>query len=234
MICAGNVSCGIVTQHFWAVYLRKEGKLLEQTRLFSGASKVIMDRKNVCVRDGNVEVNITLGDGDALEVATQVGNAYTWTRKFCGITAIGTVAVDGKTYNVNAIALIDENAGYHPRNTKWYWSGGYGKDTLGRNVSWSVITGLNDGKINSERTIWIDGVPTEVAPVQFAKDLSSVSFEDGSTLHFEAEKIRERSENLLVIKSNYRQPFGTFSGQLTKDITLTEGYGVMEYHEALW
>jgi hypothetical protein len=51
--------------------------------------------------------------------------------------------------------------------------------------------------------------------------------------------VRERRENLLVVRSEYRQPFGTFAGELPgfagqAPIVLAEGWGVMEQHSALW
>ena len=66
-------------------------------------------------------------------------------------------------------------------------------------------------------------------PCRFAADLSSVD-----NLRFHAEAVRERNDNLLLLRSRYRQPFGTFSGVLPGGIELTEGYGVMEDHEAWW
>ena len=38
---------------------------------------------------------------------------------------------------------------------------------------------------------------------------------------------------MFLVKSKYRQPFGTFSGSL-EGIELAEGIGVMESHEATW
>ena len=45
----------------------------------------------------------------------------------------------------------------------------------------------------------------------------------------------ERTEdtNALLLKSSYRQPFGTFSGRL-EGHELKAGYGVMEAHQATW
>jgi len=40
--------------------------------------------------------------------------------------------------------------------------------------------------------------------------------------------------NLLVMRSHYRQPFGTFAGTLPGGVELAEGYGVMEEHDVLW
>jgi hypothetical protein len=75
----------------------------------------------------------------------------------------------------------------------------------------------------------VDGRPTEVDPVTFAPDLSRVG-----DLAFSAEVERARHDNLLLIRSSYRQPFGTFSGQLPDGTELASGYGVMEVHDALW
>ena len=36
------------------------------------------------------------------------------------------------------------------------------------------------------------------------------------------------------MRSYYRQPFGTFEGELSGGLTLAEGYGVMEEHEVWW
>ena len=39
---------------------------------------------------------------------------------------------------------------------------------------------------------------------------------------------------MLVVESEYRAPFGTFSGTLPGGIELARGLGVMEHHRALW
>ncbi|HEX4671658.1 MAG TPA: DUF2804 family protein, partial [Solirubrobacteraceae bacterium] len=62
-----------------------------------------------------------------------------------------------------------------------------------------------------------------------ADDLSRV---DDLTFHPEAE--RRHSQNLVLVRSRYRQPFGTFSGTLPGGIALGKGYGVMEDHDAWW
>ena len=36
------------------------------------------------------------------------------------------------------------------------------------------------------------------------------------------------------MRSRYRQPFGTFEGELPGGFRLAEGYGVMEEHDVLW
>ena len=63
--------------------------------------------------------------------------------------------------------------------------------------------------------------------------LDAVGFADGSRLGFEADAERKASENRLVVKYSYRQPFGRFSGSLD-GIELAEGIGVMEHQDAVW
>ena len=68
----------------------------------------------------------------------------------------------------------------------------------------------------------------ECGPVRFA------GLEAIGDLRFSAEAVRARSENLIVMRSDYEQPFGTFSGELPVAGELREGYGVMERHEVRW
>ena len=82
--------------------------------------------------------------------------------------------------------------------------------------------------------MWVDGVASEVGPTTFADDLQLVSFSEGGALRFSAEAERERRENLLLVRSSYRQPFGTFTGELPGGVELADGFGVMEEHHAKW
>jgi hypothetical protein len=70
--------------------------------------------------------------------------------------------------------------------------------------------------------------------VTFAGDLSAVRFAGGEELRFEAEAVRARHDRLVVVESEYRQPFGSFSGALPGAGALHGGLGVMEHHRARW
>ncbi|HZE04864.1 MAG TPA: DUF2804 family protein, partial [Solirubrobacteraceae bacterium] len=109
------------------------------------------------------------------------------------------------------------------------WSAGVGTAVDGREVAWNLVSGVNDPAHGSERTVWIGGEPQEVEPVVFAADLSSVG-----GLAFTPEAARERRENLVVVRSAYRAPFGAFAGRLPGGPELRDGLGVMEEHEAWW
>jgi hypothetical protein len=144
------------------------------------------------------------------------------------------VRVGGRTIEVEARAVVDVSAGYHPRHTAWKWSAGVGKLTDGRSVGWNLVTGIHDSASASERTIWVDGEPAEIAPVEFAADLTHIGFADGEELRFHETAVREDRTNALVMRSYYRQPFGTFEGTISGGLSLAEAYGVMEDHEVWW
>ena len=226
MVCAAIVRIGPARQSFWAVWDRHS--LLERTRFRPGSVRLQTGR--VRIDDGPVRLELTLDEGPGVESVCSTGEGYAWTRKQGGVRAHGTATIDGTPVPIDARAVIDDTAAYYARHTQWRWSAGVGRATDGRAVSWNLVHGVNDPPSGSERTIWIEGAePFEPPPSDFADDLSSV---DG--LRFTAEATRQRRDNLLVVRSSYRQPFGIFRGELPGGVILAEAYGVMEEHDAWW
>jgi hypothetical protein len=163
------------------------------------------------------------------------GGDYVWTRKQAGLAARGVVVIGrGSPRVIEALAVIDDTAGYHARSTEWHWAAGVGVNPEGVQLAFNLVAGVNDPPSGSERTVWVAGQPHEVGPVSFAPDLSRVTAADGSVLGFTAEAQRNRHENLLLVRSEYCAPFGVFGGVLPGGIALAQGLGVMEYHRARW
>lgn len=233
MLCVGAAQVGPARQSFWAVWDRGARTLHERTRLGRGGVR-LDEPGRVVVEDGAVRIELALDEVDGVETICPNGSAYAWTRKQGGVPARGTVTIDGVERALDALAIVDDSAGYHARHTAWQWSAGVGRADDGRAVAWNLVAGINDPPHDSERTLWIDGEPVETGVASFAADLSAVRTADGGDLRFATEAVRERRENLLVVRSSYRQPFGTFAGTLPGGLTLAEGHGVMERHTAAW
>jgi hypothetical protein len=227
MLCVGAVRIGPARQAFWAVWDRRTGRLYERTMI--GRGTVALATGRVRVLDRSVQIDLRLDESAGIECVCSSGASYGWTRKQGGVRACGMVAIDGDPRTLDARAVIDDTAAYYKRHTRWRWSAGVGVARDGRALAWNLVDGVNDPPQNSERTVWIDGEPAETAPTSFAPDLTGVA-----RLRFNAEAVREREENLLLVRSSYRQPFGTFSGELPGGVELAEGYGVMEDHEVWW
>jgi hypothetical protein len=157
-----------------------------------------------------------------------------WTRKQAGAPARGQVRVGSRMYSLSCGAVVDDTAGYHQRHTSWVWSAGVGRGTGGERVGWNLVTGVNDSEHDSERAVWVDGEPFEPGPVRFSDHLTRVEFREGGSLEFSEWAAREDSTNFLLVRSAYRQPFGTFTGSFPGGLKLAEGFGVVEVHDVHW
>lgn len=225
MLCVGRARVGLIPRSWWAVV--EEGQPVRE-----GEKGIRLDGSRVRVADAGVLIDLLVEEGDGVEsVNVHDGNGYVWTRKQAGVPVRGTVAVDGRDFEVDALGVVDETAGYHARHTSWLWSAGVGRGAGGERVGWNLVTGVNDGPVGSERTVWVDGEPVEVGPSDFAADLSRVG---GLTFHEWPDSARVDDTNLLVFSSRYRQPFGSFSGTLPNGLELAEAWGVMESHDVKW
>ena len=133
------------------------------------------------VADRGTMIDLTLEQKhvSGFEVVTPVGRAWTWTRKEAS-TARGTIMVGGRRVRVDGPALLEDNDGYHPRLTHWWWAAGAGRLTDGRTAMWNAVVGLNDTLPHIENTVWIEGYPQPIGLVTIAKDLSTVTFDDGN------------------------------------------------------
>jgi hypothetical protein len=241
-----------------------DGALVERTRLVPRRGALDLTPGRLRIRDDGVLLDLVLKEDSGIEATCPHGRAHVWTRKQAGVRAHGTLAFGSHPPDsrqpdpgtnlprpgahppragshsprapiaVDALAVIDDTAGYHARVTEWWWAAGVGYDADGIPLAFNLVQGVNDPPNGSERAVWIAGVPHEAPPVRFSADLRSISSGDGSELHFAPEAERSRRENLLLVRSDYRAPFGTFSGTLPGGIALAHGLGVIEHHRARW
>lgn len=246
MVCAAEVFVGPLGTRFWGL-ARPDGELLGRRHLLgSGGVSVAGSRLRVEAgerRSGatplpRVSVDLALdeaGGPQAVESVSASGRGgYIWTRKSAGVPARGTVALGGRRFSVTAEAVIDDTAGYHPRHTAWCWSAGVGRAVGGERVGWNLVEGVNDDRVDSERTVWVDGIPSEVGPVRFDDDLCRIRSAEGGELRVRPWATLAHRTRLGPLRSDYRQPFGAFRGELPGGVALAEGFGVVERHDAWW
>ena len=231
-LCAGRARVGPLAQEFWGVVER--GARVRTRAALRGAG-VRLDGSRVVIDSGGVRADITVSEGGGVESVNAHpvggGDGYVWTRKQAGVPARGWVELDGRRTEVDALAVVDDTAGYHARETSWRWCAGVGRSVSGERLGWNLVSGVNDGPVASERTVWVDGEPAEVAAVEIAADLSHAG---DLVFHEWPDSARVDDTRALILRSRYRQPFGEFSGSLPGGLELREGYGVMEAHDALW
>jgi hypothetical protein len=209
MVCVAWAEVGPARVSWWAVW--------DRTRLSEGYRR---SWRGVAVGPAGARVDGVLSlrivdAGRPIEART----GPTRTRK----TPVRVEGVAGGR-EISCAGLLDESAGRHARHTAWLWSAGVGTSASGAPVAWNLCDGLHP----REQFVWVDGAPHELGAPRF-DGLAGV---DG--LRFAAEASRARKEDLVLIASDYEQPFGTFTGSLPVAGELREGYGVMERHEARW
>jgi hypothetical protein len=231
LLCAAIAHVGPVPVAWWAVWDREQRTLAERT--VRSRRRVTVERGKVQVADGSVEIDLALEEDEGVETISPHGSEYAWTRKQGGVPVRGRIKVLERELEVDGRAIVDESAGYHARHTAWFWSAGVGRSAGGAEIAWNLVSGLHDDPAASERTVWVDGTPHHVGPATFAADLGSVDV-DGAALTFTAEATRRREERLLLFRSSYEQPFGSFAGALPVAGELAQGFGVMERHDVTW
>jgi Protein of unknown function (DUF2804) len=212
MLCAASARIGPARISWWAVW---DGERLhERSYRRSGPVDATPERVRV---NGVLELVVEPG------VPWAVRSGEIWTRKRPA-RVHGTALVRP----VDLPGLVDESAGRHPHAMSWWWSAGAGELADGRAVTWNLVDGLHDGVEQSERAVWVDGAPHPVPPQPFH------GLEGVGDLRFRARATRARKENLLLVASDYEQPFGEFAGSLPAGGELRSGYGVMERHRVRW
>jgi hypothetical protein len=232
MACVCDVRIGPARQRFWAV--AEPGRPIV-TRTTMGAGGLRIDGSHARVESEDVLIDLTADEDGGVESLHPSGRSgYVWTRKQAGIPVRGRVRVGGREHELECLGVIDDTAGYHRRHTQWRWCAGVGRTEDGERAGWNLVVGVNDPPKGSERAIWIGGEEFEPGPVEIAEDLSRVGFAEGGELRFEPWCERAERTNLLVVRSSYRQPFGEFSGELPGGFRLSEGLGVMEWHDVRW
>jgi Protein of unknown function (DUF2804) len=231
MLCAARAEVGPLRQAFWVMWDR-QGRHHARTALRPSSREVRMDGPRLEIDSPGLRASLRLGEIAPIESICPSGSGWGWTRKRAGVPIEGTVEVPGRRWEVSAHGIDDESAGYHQRHTSWRWSAGVGRAEDGRALAWNLVEGVNDPAKNSERAIWVEGMPSEPAPVSF-RGMEAIEFAGAPPLAFASESAHARDENFLLLRSRYRHRFGSFSGSLD-GLALAEGLGVMEEHDAVW
>ena len=242
MLCAARAEVGPLTQSFWIFWDRQGRNHAARTILLPGSREVTLDGPRLEIDGPDLRASLRLGEVPPIETTCPSGKTEAWKEKvawgwkFNVTTNVTlTVTIDtvapGWRWLVCGRGVDEESAGHHQRHTSWRWSAGVGESTDGCAVAWNLVEGINDPPSGSERAIWLDGEPSEPPPVRFQGE--GIDFAAGGRLEFHGESEHVHDENYLLIRSDYRHRFGSFSGALG-GVELAAGLGVMEEHDALW
>ncbi|WP_440885192.1 DUF2804 domain-containing protein [Vibrio campbellii] len=171
-------------------------------------------------------------------------SGWTYTQKHNALTIHGQMSVKGQPQDLsNAVAGYDFSAGYMRRETSWRWAS-INHRSEDKSIGLNLAAGVNETG-NCENVIWIDGERHLMPPVhfEFSRMHQEASWRITSQdkridLIFKPKNQRSEKKNFWLLKSNFRQFVGYFSGYLIDENgikhELDEVMGLTEDHYAKW
>jgi hypothetical protein len=171
-------------------------------------------------------------------IAVPPGARGNSTHKTVGLPVTGSVTVDGQRWSLDGgSAALDYTNGVLARDTTWRWASGT-QPGLGINL----VEGFNGA---AENVVWINDQPIRVGEAHIAIDPRDIdkpfnvrSVDGVVDLEFRIEGVRAQDRDLLVAKSIYVAPFGTYHGVIrppdAAEIVVDGLPGVCEEHLARW
>ncbi|MDF2153518.1 DUF2804 domain-containing protein [Vibrio sp. CAU 1672] len=186
-----------------------------------------------------------LSDSEPLMLCTPTGYAgWTYTQKHNALRVSGSLRINNQPQELSkASAGYDFSAGYMRRETSWRWASiNHRTDTV--SIGLNLAAGVNETGA-CENVLWVNGVRHLLPSVSFQffrlkPDLGwKISSQDGRVnLMFKPRCVRAEKKNFILLKSNFRQYVGHFSGAVIDgDGTrheLEHVLGLTEDHFAKW
>lgn len=143
----------------------------------------------------------------------------------------GTIDVDGRRFDLEGgTGGWDYTNGLMPRHTKWRWAFG-----LGRDVAFNLVEGFV-GEAECALFTPADVVPLAEPRFAFDRERPAEPWTitgEGIDLRFEVGAVHAQNTNLVVVRSRFLQPVGTFHGTIGgQDV---DGLpGVVEDQDVVW
>jgi hypothetical protein len=219
---------------------------------FNGGALVMQIEKgvwNAVVKSKHFSMDIMLTppshDSAPIMVSSPTGySGWTYTQKHNALDVSGSLSVAGKPVSLNnAWAGYDFSAGFMRRETSWRWAS-ISADYNGIRIGLNLAAGVNETGV-SENALWIDGQRVLLPAVLFEFDRhdpdSAWRIYDSNgqiDLRFTPKNVRKERLNLWLLKNNFRQFVGTFSGTISLSTgnayQLENVLGLTEDHYAKW
>ncbi|MFA0305125.1 DUF2804 domain-containing protein [Vibrio splendidus] len=195
-----------------------------------------------------IKADIALEPGtDSLPMAMCSPTGYsgwTYTQKHNALRISGDIQIKGESLVLQqARAGYDFSAGYMRRETSWRWAS-INTQSNGTDIGLNLAAGVNETG-GCENVLWVNGTRHLLNPVQFTfsrQDTNlpwQITSQDGRiNLTFMPLNNRSEKLNLWLLKSNFRQFIGHFSGSIEDNNGVTHRLdgvlGLTEDHFACW
>ncbi|MEQ6347021.1 DUF2804 domain-containing protein [Vibrio cyclitrophicus] len=171
-------------------------------------------------------------------------SGWTYTQKHNAVRIIGDIQIKGTSLNLTqALAGYDFSAGYMRRETSWRWAS-INTQSNGTDIGLNLAAGVNETG-GCENVLWVNGTRHLLNPVQFTFSRQDTNLpwqitSQDRRINLIFTPLNNRSEklNLWLLKSNFRQFIGHFSGSIQDNDGITHQLdgvlGLTEDHFARW
>ena len=247
------VDVGYACKVFLWAYNRAENRWwLDATRTLTPRAVSVADAASSGVVATGVGITITRNDNDwrisgrfegctlDLEMTALVMPAtavcptpvgWNVTRKQAALKLTGTVAVGTRHEFVDGWGLLDHSHGIMARETSWLWAMGGGATKTGEPIGFNAISGFN---ADLENFVWMNDTVVALKRVTFEHgEVWRIQDDSGALdLSLRVDATRSESVDLKLVRSDYVQPLGLWTGKIAGEEV--ELYGVAENHRATW
>lgn len=213
-----------------------------------GKSRLTMIRKgttlDITVRLGDLEVDAVIDETSgppALSAIARLGDGLVnGTEKRALLTVRGKARSGSREITLDGgTAGYDYTHGLLPRHTKWRWAYGLGRSDAGEPFGFNLVQGFVG---SAECAAFTGGEVLPIGEPRFDFDLDEPLRPwkltgPGIDLSFEPGGMHADNTNLVLIRSRFVQPVGTFTGSIRaggRDVRLTNVPGVVEDQDVLW
>ncbi|HEV8536001.1 MAG TPA: DUF2804 domain-containing protein [Candidatus Limnocylindria bacterium] len=173
------------------------------------------------------------------------GGMVNVTQKASALPVTGEVRTPGRTYSLDGgLGGFDYTNGLLARHTEWRWAFTTGRSDDGHTIGLNLVEGFNEAGAASENVLWVDGAILALGHARFEFDRGStlspwrVTTRDGSVdLEFEPIGQHREERNLIIARSSFVQPFGTFHGTVrtpSGPLHVSALPGVVEDQRVTW
>ncbi len=154
----------------------------------------------------------------------------------------GEVVAGGRRFVLDApFVAFDHTSGFLARHTVWRWALGLGHTALGERLAFNLVEGfvgepecgawLGDSlfPLGEGRFVFDEANP--MAPWHVTTTCGSVDLE------FQPSAIHAEHKDMLVVRSKFIQPVGSFSGRVRlgqRELAIQAVAGVTEHQDVLW
>ena len=213
-----------------------------------GRSSVALERRDrTCelrARFADLDIDLSFDEDSApapIAAIARVGPSLaSATEKRALAKAQGRVVVSGRRIALDgALAGYDYTHGLMPRNTRWRWAFAMGHAKDGEPIAFNVVQGFVG---EAECAAFRAGGTHPIAEPRFDFDVEKPERPwrltgDGVDLVFDVGAVHEQRTNLVVVRTRFLQPAGSFRGRLRidgHDVEVEGVPGVVEDQDVAW